>query len=523
MHNNYYFLKQLSAQLNERLHGATLATCFSQNKNELVIGLIDKNNADFYIKAHLDPSFCCLYFPENFQRARKNSVDLFTELIGLHVLEVRQFLNERCFALIFDNEEQLIFKMQGNRSNVIWCDASGAAKKLFNNKLKNDWTLNTNHLDRPLNQNKKAFVDSNGALKELFPTFGKVVLQYLKATNYYELSLDKQWDFIEDLLKKLNASTYYIIENKGLLFFSLLDFYTVKKTYQQPLEALNDFFITYSSTKGLQNLKKQVLQHVDKVIKQSTNYIEKTFDKLAQIQDSISYSQQADLLMANLHQIDPDSKEVTLPNFYNQNRPITIKLKPTLSPQKNAEVYYRKAKNQSKEINNLEKSLDHKERLVENYKHHKIFIEHNDDFKTLKNYIRQHDLIKTEHQESSQSLPFQELSFQDFKIYIGKNARSNDKMLQQYTYKEDLWLHAKDVSGSHVIIKNQAGKNFPKNVIEYAAQLAAANSKRKNDSLCPVIVTPRKYVRKRKGDPPGAVVVEKEEVILVEPKKADQS
>jgi predicted ribosome quality control (RQC) complex YloA/Tae2 family protein len=69
-----------------------------------------------------------------------------------------------------------------------------------------------------------------------------------------------------------------------------------------------------------------------------------------------------------------------------------------------------------------------------------------------------------------------------------------------------------------VLIKHQANKNFPKDVIERAAQLAAHYSKRKNESLCPVTVTPKKFVRKRKGDPAGMVVVEKETVVLVEPR-----
>ncbi len=73
-------------------------------------------------------------------------------------------------------------------------------------------------------------------------------------------------------------------------------------------------------------------------------------------------------------------------------------------------------------------------------------------------------------------------------------------------------------AGSHVLIKHQAGKKIPKDVIERAAQLAAYYSKRKNETLCPVAVTPKKFVRKRKGDPAGMVVVEKEDTILVEPK-----
>jgi len=116
-----------------------------------------------------------------------------------------------------------------------------------------------------------------------------------------------------------------------------------------------------------------------------------------------------------------------------------------------------------------------------------------------------------------ENLPFHEFEFKGYKILVGRNAEANDKLTLKYSYKDDLWLHAKDVAGSHVLIKYQSGKNFPKDVIEYAAGLAAYNSKRKNESLCPVAFTQKKYVRKRKGDPAGMVVIEREEVILVAP------
>lgn len=101
---------------------------------------------------------------------------------------------------------------------------------------------------------------------------------------------------------------------------------------------------------------------------------------------------------------------------------------------------------------------------------------------------------------------------------IGRNAKNNDLLTQRYTYKDDLWLHARDVTGSHVVVKYKAGKTFPKSVIERAAELAAWYSKRRTDSLCPVIVTPKKYVRKPKGLAEGQVLVEKEDVVLVVPK-----
>lgn len=114
-------------------------------------------------------------------------------------------------------------------------------------------------------------------------------------------------------------------------------------------------------------------------------------------------------------------------------------------------------------------------------------------------------------------VPYKKFETSGFVILVGKGARENDELTLKYAKKDDLWLHAKDVSGSHVILKQQSNKPFPREVIEKAAQLAAYYSKRKTDSLTPVIVTPKKFVRKPKGLPPGLVHVDKEDTILVSP------
>jgi predicted ribosome quality control (RQC) complex YloA/Tae2 family protein len=90
-------------------------------------------------------------------------------------------------------------------------------------------------------------------------------------------------------------------------------------------------------------------------------------------------------------------------------------------------------------------------------------------------------------------------------------------LTQKYAHKDDLWLHAKDVAGSHVVIRHKAGQTIPEPVIEHAAMLAGWYSKRQHDSLCPVTVTPKKFVRKPRGARPGQVLVERERVILVKP------
>ena len=80
-------------------------------------------------------------------------------------------------------------------------------------------------------------------------------------------------------------------------------------------------------------------------------------------------------------------------------------------------------------------------------------------------------------------------------------------------------MHARGVPGSHLVIRMKNNKNMPDaQLIEEAASFAAFHSKAKGSKLVPVIFTKRKYVRKPKGAAPGAVLVQKEEVVIVEPK-----
>jgi len=129
-------------------------------------------------------------------------------------------------------------------------------------------------------------------------------------------------------------------------------------------------------------------------------------------------------------------------------------------------------------------------------------------------------LAKEQQDEEDKKSPFRTFSKASYDIFVGKSAKNNDLLSFKFANKEDLWLHAKDVSGSHVIIRQKPGQNIPEMVLEYAAGLAAYYSKRRMDGLVPVTYTPRKYIRKRKGDPPGMVVVEREDVIMAEPVKA---
>lgn len=510
MHTNYYFLKQLSQQLNKKIVGYTIVSCFSQNKDELVIELNDSQHS-FFIKASLLPQFCCLSFPDVFHRARKNSIDLFNEILLKQVKNVRQFENERCFALELEAGMTLLFKMHGTRSNLILFTGDKAIA-LFRNHLEADYQISLSTLDRPIDFSREAFTTNKENLSALYVTFGKWVWHYLDLQNFSGLSADNQWHALKELLSQLENPRFYILEIDKTIVFSLVPAGTIKNSYTNCIEALNDFFYSYSTSFALVNEKTLVIKRLNDQIKSSKSYISKNQQKLDELVNDQHYQIWGDLIMAHMHQIKTGTEKIVLESFYDGN-PVEIKLKQELNPQKNAEIFYRKAKNQQIEINKLQEAIRAKQAEIETLEKELVSIE---TATTLKDLRKDH--APKINKQQLKTLPYHEFEFKGFRIWVGKNAENNDELTLKNSYKEDLWLHAKDVAGSHVLIKYQSGKKFPKDVIERAAQLAAYNSKRKTESLCPVIVTPKKYVRKRKGDPKGMVMVEREEVIMVEPK-----
>ncbi len=105
-----------------------------------------------------------------------------------------------------------------------------------------------------------------------------------------------------------------------------------------------------------------------------------------------------------------------------------------------------------------------------------------------------------------------------FVVFVGRNAQQNQKLISERSNGNDLWLHARGVPGSHVLIKDD-GRPIPDDVIEQAARMAAFYSSLRNDGRVEVDVTRRRYVRPIKGAGPGMVTYRNEETLLVKPSK----
>jgi hypothetical protein len=514
MHNNYHFFRHLVPALQQALVGCRLTDCFSQAKEELVMRFADEHR-EVWIRASLDPAFTCLSFPATFHRAGKNSIDLFGSAIGGEVGRLQLCANERTFILHLDHQRAIVFKMHGNRSNVIFLEGDHQPPILFRNNLANDRDLRVDSLDRPLRQDWQAFLEAQGHWKRLFPTFGPEVGHYLAAKGYADdLPMEVRWQQLQEVLADMEAGRYYVLRWQGEPVFSVVPFGEVISEHAHPMEGITAFCHYWQREMGLVREKKKWIGHLQKKIKGTEKFIAQGYQRLQQLETDSSYRVMADLLMANLHRVSSGDLQLEVDNFYDGTR-LVLPLKKGQSPQKIAENWYRKAKNQKLEVDNLMDAISRKEEELAEWEGVLRQVEACEEVKALRKLVKA-DLAEVQPSQAT-ATPYHVFFFQDFEIRVGKNARSNDELTLRHSWKDDLWLHARDVSGSHVVVKHRAGRPFPREVIEKAASVAAWYSKRKSDSLCPVIVTPRKFVRKRKGDPAGAVVVDKEEVVLVTP------
>ncbi|WP_020594979.1 NFACT RNA binding domain-containing protein [Spirosoma panaciterrae] len=552
MHTNYYFLRQLTQALQLRLLGSftnhlkaaegvqtplRFMECYSQDRDEVVLVFAEAKGKvnyykPFYIKATLRPDFSGLMFPDRVQRARTNSVDLFETVIGSEgseraIVEVRSFLNERCLAIVLEEGFTLVFKFFGNRPNLL-AFYQDQVVDLFNRQLVTDEQLKLTAFDRPIDQSYEAFERVGFDHRPLFPTFGKLVNRWIEE-QWQQADLKTpqlKWAIIQDVLQRLEQPQYYLTRFEHKPALSLLPYGHVEQEFTDPIEATNRFYSRYNGLSTFEAEKANLLRLLDKRQKRAEAQLESTLQRMILREDGISHEQMGHILMANLHDIPSapgarSPERVTLYDFYH-DQSVTLKLKPDLSPQKNAENFYRKAKNEKIEEQHLTDLIATREADMERIGQQKQAIASLQTLKELRRYIKQNELLtdgseKAGTPQAMDSL-FKQVVVDSFRILIGRNAKNNDLLTQRYSYKDDLWLHARDVAGSHVIIKYQAGKPFPKHVIERAAELAAWYSKRRTDSLCPVTVTPKKFVRKPKGLAEGQVIVEKEDVVLVVPR-----
>ena len=234
-----------------------------------------------------------------------------------------------------------------------------------------------------------------------------------------------------------------------------------------------------------------------------------------------------DLLQANLYRIEKGSSVVTVENYYAEdNAPITIRLNPAITPAMNAQRYYKeynKAKTRETMLTEQISKASDELQYIESVQDILSRCETEAELSAIRAELREQGYlrpVKGAAKRKDKPLPPIEYQSSDgFRILVGRNNVQNDALTLRTARKTDIWLHTKNIHGTHVIILTD-GKPVTETAIREAAQIAAAHSKAKDSSQVPVDYTAVKNVSKPSGAKPGKVIYVNYKTVYVTPKSS---
>ena len=417
--------------------------------------------------------------------------------------------------------------------------------------------------------------------KEKILSYNKIQLQDINVNNFSNIICNTfngiSKSIIETIIEK-NSITQINDTSLLIIYTTILDLFDkpndsiiLKEIYNKDFEPfpinfyLDDLYFNKESNDAFKNYRNTTLKLILEVLKKYQQRLVNMDKKLKECENMEQYKLYGELITANLYKIkNKNLDSVTLQNYYENNKSITIKLDNRYLPSINAKRFYKKY---NKLKNTLEVVTVQKEETIKEISYLESIIYELESSTTI-------DEIAEIFEEISENVVFEkafansslskklsvekdsrskvkksqltknkEVSFNPIKytvdgytILVGRNNKENDYLTTKYAKKEDLWFHTKDIHGSHVILKINDNKNAKSNnkssslntnsnnaenlnidesIIYKCAELAAKHSKAKNSSNVPVDYCLVKYVKKPNGAKPGMVIYTNNKTVFV--------
>ncbi|MBD5128721.1 MAG: fibronectin/fibrinogen-binding protein [Ruminococcaceae bacterium] len=284
---------------------------------------------------------------------------------------------------------------------------------------------------------------------------------------------------------------------------------------------IDDFFS--SAGQRTRQRARDLLKTVTNAYERISRKLELQKKELAECGEREVFRVCGDLINANIYRLEKGMTVCTLDDFYTgEQREITLDAR--LTPSQNAQKYYseyRKLDTAEKKLTELIKKgaddLGYLDSVLDCISRN----ENEQELNEIRRELREQGFVrggrdKPDDKKKKLSEPLKFRSTEGFEILVGKNNRQNDLLTLKTAKATDIWLHTKDIAGSHVIIKTD-GKTPSERTIFEAAQLAAFHSKGKSGSGVPVDYVAVKFVKKPAGAKPGMVIFTNNKTLYVTP------
>jgi predicted ribosome quality control (RQC) complex YloA/Tae2 family protein len=297
--------------------------------------------------------------------------------------------------------------------------------------------------------------------------------------------------------------------------------------------ALDHFYGTALPRAEVDAARHELTTALDRAIKAKERHRESLERSLSESGRSEEYKQIGELLLANLHAVEPQAASVTVIDYYSPNSPErAITLDPRKSGKENAEAYFRryhKAKDGAAiQRAQLESTTDELAALRA-AQHRLSACDDLSSLKALRAELLRDGALRggraAEPSTDKRQPDFQGKKIrtiqtpEGWEIYFGENSEANDFLTSRVASPNDIWLHVRANASAHVVIRTKNDPtSVPVSVIQKAALLAARHSAAKHSSMVPVDYTLKKFVRRPRGSASGAALYKNEKTVYVSPK-----
>ena len=458
-------------------------------------------------------------------------------LQGALIESIEQVENDRIVEMTVSNKNEigdhiqatLIIEIMGKHSNILLVDKSShkileVIKHVgFSQNSYRTLLPGSTYIAPPSTESLNPFTIKDEKLFEILQT------QETTAKNLQSLFQGLGRDTANELEKILVSDklstfrNFFSQETKPCLTETSFSPIPFANQVGEPFTSLSDLLDTYYKDKAERDRVKQqaseLIRRVENELQKNRHKLKKQEKELLATDNAEEFRQKGELLTTFLHQVPNDQDQVILENYYT-NQPITIALDKALTPNQNAQRYF-------KRYQKLKEAVKYLTDLIEETKATILYLESVEtvlnqagleEIAEIREELIQTGFIRRRQREKIQKRkkPEQYLA-SDGKtiIYVGRNNLQNEELTFKMARKEELWFHAKDIPGSHVVI---SGNLDPSDEVKTdAAELAAYFSQGRLSNLVQVDMIEVKKLNKPTGGKPGFVTYTGQKTLRVTP------
>ena len=572
-------LRAVAHELNTTLSGGKIDK-INQAENDEVLLTIRNNQKNYKLLLSSNSANPRAYLVESYKKENPLKAPMFLMILRKHIgngriVEIFQNGFDRSISIIIEaydemrvlSKKNLTIEIMGKHSNIILIDpqtnkvidaikrvpmsVSSVREVLPNreflvpptqNKLNPLETISLEQFIAVLkNKNNPIFKAIYTNFEGVSPLISKEICfrasidDSLSSFELSELNFERLKNSFDRLFSEIKEANFYpnIMFDKRLhtpYEFSCVNITMLENFDIEASDSMSNICENYYASKDLferihqksSGLRKSLQIKLDRL----KTKLEKQTDELNKAQELDKYSKVGELLTANIYMLEKGMKEVTVLDYFDpEYKEITIPLDEHLTPSENVQAYYKKynkAKSRIKELSiQLEQTksefyyLDNVMVSINNCSSLESIEEIKDEL-VKEGYYSPSKTDNKKNKKIALSEPMEFIASDGTIIFVGKNNTQNDQLTLKLSKPQDVWLHTKNIPGSHVIIK-ATFDDVSNEALYEAAKLAAYFSKARTSSQVPVDYAPRKNVKKPNGAKPGMVIYDDYGTVYVTP------